>query len=33
MTSLSERRHEPARVTDRGRLAVELARAVRGEVR
>ena len=33
MTSLAGRRHSPARVTDRGRLALDLTRAVRGEVR
>jgi len=33
MTSLAGHRHKPARVEDRGRLAVDLARAVRGEVR
>ncbi len=33
MPSLAGRRHSPRRVTDRGRLARDLARAVRGEVR
>jgi len=33
MTSLAGRRHSPAHVTDRGRLALDLTRAVRGEVR
>ena len=33
MTSLAGHRHRPARVADRGRLAVDLARVVRGEVR
>lgn len=33
MTAVAGRRHIPARVTDRGRLAVDLAGAVRGEVR
>jgi len=32
-TSLAGHRHKPTRVEDRGRLAVDLARAVRGEVR
>jgi FAD/FMN-containing dehydrogenase len=33
MSSLAGRRHRPTAVTDRGRLAVDLARVVRGEVR
>jgi len=33
MTSLAGHRHKPTRVEERGRLAVDLARAVRGEVR
>jgi FAD/FMN-containing dehydrogenase/Fe-S oxidoreductase len=33
MTSPAGRRHSPGRVTDRGRLATDLGRAVRGEVR
>jgi FAD/FMN-containing dehydrogenase/Fe-S oxidoreductase len=33
MTSLAGRRHRPASVADRGRLAVDLARVVRGEAR
>ena len=33
MTAVAGRRHSPAGVTDRGRLAVDLAGAVRGEVR
>ena len=33
MTSVTGRRHRPPRVADRGRLAVDLARVVRGEVR
>jgi FAD/FMN-containing dehydrogenase len=33
MTTLAGRRHRPARVVGRGRLAVDLARVVRGEVR
>src|ERR1043165_1088370 len=33
MTSLAGHRHKPARVEDRGRLAVDLTRAVRGEGR
>ena len=33
MTSLAGRRHRAGRIADRGHLAVDLARAVRGEVR
>ena len=33
MTAVAGRRQSPARVTDRGRLAVDLAETLRGEVR
>jgi FAD/FMN-containing dehydrogenase len=33
MSSPAGRRHRPATMTDRGRLALDLGRAVRGEVR
>jgi FAD/FMN-containing dehydrogenase len=33
MTSLAVRSHSPGHITDRGRLAVDLGAAVRGEVR
>ncbi|HLX51391.1 MAG TPA: hypothetical protein VKS82_23950 [Streptosporangiaceae bacterium] len=33
MTSPAGRRHRPGGITDRGRLATDLGRVVRGEVR